>query len=351
MARKRITLVKNMQEIIDSKDLEAFKEVFTKCEIWATGGGYKKSALHYHGITDEMVRWFVDNGGNIEAVDTYQRTPLHSMSGYPACSIDVLLELGANVHAKETYGNTPLHDAADRNSMDKIQKLLEHGADPFAKNNDGQTPFEYVLSQMEPGYIDSFYKIVPLFMSYGIEITDKMRAQIKQLGEKFEFYRPNSADPYLKETEDALNGLHKIFGVEPVPKRRVHDGTYPITVTATTWQEQADELWDLLVPGNGAASTVQGEAIRICGKVTREILDNGGGNWSREYKKLPQALPQYCAMGNQLDKADHEEFVRLAKGICASSSAKELYRLEELVVKWVLVNPTPIPLASVDYKR
>ncbi len=38
-AKKRKILVDNMQEIIDSGDLDAFKAVFDKCEITATNRG------------------------------------------------------------------------------------------------------------------------------------------------------------------------------------------------------------------------------------------------------------------------------------------------------------------------
>lgn len=47
----------------------------------------------------------------------------------------------------------------------------------------------------------------------------------------------------------------------------------------------------MLVPDKGHAFTVQGEVIRIVGKVTRELLDNGSINWDSEYEKLTQALP------------------------------------------------------------
>ena len=83
------------------------------------------------------------------------------------------------------------------------------------------------------------------------------------------------------EAEDcaALDELYKLFGVPPVPQRTMHDGITQISVKGKRWQEQYDELWNMLVPGNGKAKTIQGEMIRIAGKVTHEILDNGGISW------------------------------------------------------------------------
>ena len=110
--------------------------------------------------------------------------------------------------------------------------------------------------------------------------------------------------------------------------------------------------------------TVQGEVIRICGKVAHEIIDNGACNWSRDYRKLPQALPAYFAMGNPIPATDfspsptpsrqqdeNEELTDLAKGIHAGSTEDDFNRLQELAVKWVLANPMSIKLGKVGYRR
>lgn len=50
-------------------------------------------------------------------------------------------------------------------------------------------------------------------------------------------------------------------------------------------------------------------------------------------------------------KEDYNEAITLAKSIGANSDEDTLYRLNELAVKWVLANPTPIKLESVSYDR
>jgi len=40
-----------------------------------------------------------------------------------------------------------------------------------------------------------------------------------------------------------------------------HDGKSEIRVTKNTWKEQNQELYEMLVPSSGWASTVQGEVI------------------------------------------------------------------------------------------
>ena len=118
------------------------------------------------------------------------------------------------------------------------------------------------------------------------------------------------------------------------------------------------------MPSEGHAPPVQGEVIRICGKVSREILGNGPCNQNREYKKLPQALPDYFPMENPIPASafssslqpnqqqdENEELAALAKSIHADSTEEDLYRLTELTVKWVIANPQPIKLKQVNYQR
>ena len=114
----------------------------------------------------------------------------------------------------------------------------------------------------------------------------------------------------------------------------------------------------------GHAPTVQVEVIHNCGKISREILGNGSCNQSREYKKLPQALPDYFPMGNPIPASafssslqpnqqqdENEELAALAKSIHADSTKEDLYRLTELTVKWVIANPQPTKLKQVNYQR
>ena len=94
-----------------------------------------------------------------------------------------------------------------------------------------------------------------------------------------------------------MNNLYLIFDVEPVEARKIHDGVSLIKVTSKTWKEQYNELWDLLIPSQGPAKTVQGEVIRITGKISYEIINNGGMNWDKEFKKIAEVLLEYFKKG------------------------------------------------------
>ncbi len=83
----------------------------------------------------------------------------------------------------------------------------------------------------------------------------------------------------------ALDRLYELLHAPPVPRRVEYDGKSRITVSETTWQKQHSELWALLVPGSGHANTIQGEVIRISGRLGYEILNNGCMNWTRILKQ------------------------------------------------------------------
>jgi hypothetical protein len=132
----------------------------------------------------------------------------------------------------------------------------------------------------------------------------------------------------------------------------MHDGVSPITVNTTKWQDQHAELWDLLVPSQGVAQTVQGEAIRVSRRILHEILDNGGANWDADFRKMLNALLRHLGSGTTLDEARLREAAELDARIRGGDGDnEELSRLSKLTVRWVLANPEPMPVGSVDYRR
>lgn len=368
MAKKRTTLPKDFKEVLERNDLDELKTVFDGCDINAyERDSYKTPALCMYGISEEFIEWLMQHGADIEAANSYGRTALHIHAGVNQTGkVKKLLALGANIHAKDKYGNTALHSAGHR--FDTVKLLIEHGADPLAENDQGETPLMLLLSRCSNIDIAPAARVAELLLQAGDQVSEAARKQVAHIGENFEFYRKDFASDLLEETDQGLQKLYALFDVTPIARRKMHDGTSLIHVSAGTWPRQFEELWELLVPGRGHAQTVQGEVIRICGKVSREILDNGSANWSREYKKLPQALPEYFAMGNPIgnqasssslihrmfnknNKDEDKEMVSLARSIGADSDEETLDRLCELAVKWVLANPQPIQLDKVNYTR
>ena len=108
-----------------------------------------------------------------------------------------------------------------------------------------------------------------------------------------------------------------------------------------------------MIPSSGAAKTVQGEVIRIPGRVRDELDRNGGANWDRDYRKMLQALPQYLSLGIPLSDQELAE----TKGLIAQVHGKDfddeprLDRLCQLAIAWIKQNPEPLLLEKTSYKR
>ncbi len=310
MAKKRKTLPKNFKELIEENNIEKLKKVFDSCELDARGGYGKATALSFFNIPDEIVHWLVENGADIEAVDNYGRTALHQHTMARSGNISVFLELGANVKAKDKYGNTPLHFAAGSGfNVLSVKQLIEYEAETNALNENGQTPLERALSRANNIDIVHLVEISEILLQRESEITQKMKDAVTTIGENFEFHRENFNKDSLQETDKALTNLYELYKVSPVKRRIMHDGVSPIIVSDTNWQKQFEELWELLIPSNGSAKTVQGEVIRIAGKVRDEIYRNGGRNWNIQFKKILDAfllhLDSYNSLSiNEFEKAN-----------------------------------------------
>ena len=96
----------------------------------------------------DTVRFFLDRGADIDAVDDNHSTLLQRVSHHGNVEVaQLLLERGANVNVRNGEGQTPLHralveitDEFEDISVEVIQLLLEHGADVDALDYDHVTP-------------------------------------------------------------------------------------------------------------------------------------------------------------------------------------------------------------------
>jgi hypothetical protein len=352
-SKKKTTLPKNFDELIKENDIENLKKVFDTCELDARGGYGKATALSFFNIPNEFVHWLVENGANIEAVDIYGRTALHRNTMARSGKITAFLELGANVNAVDKDGDTPLHLASGSGfNVSSVKQLIEYGANTKVLNASKQTPLEYALSRASNLDIVNLVEISEILLK-NTEITQKMQDSITRIGENFEFHRQNFNKDYLQQTDEALNKLYEIYRVSPVKKRIMHDGVSQIIVSGATWQKQFEELWELLIPSNGNAKTVQGEVVRIAGRVRDEIYRNGGANWNVDFKKMLDAFLVQLASNNALSTDELEKLNSLVQDIRKNKDAEtdELNYLCELATKWTLLNPKPILLDKPNYKR
>ena len=354
MAKKRVTLPKDFNELLTNGNIDQLKAVYDKCELTAHNGRYSLStALHFGGVPDELVIWLVEQGLDINIPDYYGATPLYRQATMGRDTVKLLLELGADIEKSNTYGNTPLHMAAEFFHPKTVALLLERGANVNSKNDRGQTPLDSVLTVCRGIYIAQTAEIASMLLEAGAKKTSKMKERVEQIGKDFEFHREGIHPDYIEAADKGLAKLYELFDVKPVEKRLTHDGVSPILVKEGSWEEQYEELWSFLIPSSGAAKTVQGEVIRIPGRVRDELDRNGGANWDRDYRKMLQALPHYLSLGTPLSDTELEETKQAIAQIHSKENDDEasLDRLCQLALAWIKQNPKPIDLKEPSYNR
>jgi Ankyrin repeats (3 copies) len=369
-AKKKL-LPKDFEEQLKSHDFDALKAVFDTCELNARGGVFKQSALAFNECPHELARWLVEQGADLSAVDAYGETPLHARSRHWQGRIEVLLQLGADVHHEAGGRGTPLHFAAAVGNCHTAQLLLQHGASVDAVNSENLTPLAYALQRCSNAGIERMADMAELLIEAGatnspkpnglfawIFRTDRtdvsrpssdLKAYIERIGTDFEFHRANFNPDSVEATSAALDKLYVLFDVTPVPRRAMHDGKSPIMATAKRWQDQHQELWELLVPSSGAAHTVQGEVIRISGRISDELDGNGGINWDADYKKMADAFLTHVGSGVPLPDEDLADARAIISEIKRRRGGTE--RLCALAVNWVGLNPKSEKLPTPVYRR
>lgn len=351
---KRKTLPTNFTEILETGSFEEQKAVFDSCTLDAYERGYSHdTALHQYAIKEELTRYLVAKGLNINTQNAYGRTPLYTHSTVGAPLVAVLLELGADLNLANNDGCTPLFTALANARVDTVKLLLEHGADIKHKNQAKQNALEYGMLLTTNASIPDMLQCAKLMLDAGLKVTKSMQKSVKAIGDNFERYREAFNKDLLATTDAALNELYKLFDVEPAAKHITHDGTQSITITGNTPQEQFNNLWDLLVPPQGPAKTVQGEVIRISGRVRSEFYRNGGANWDREYRSMLNSLIKHLGSHNALSDDDIARAKEIAHAVNGKGDFDEniLDELAILALTWVKHNLKPVPLKTPTYKR
>ena len=354
MAKKRVTLPKEFKDLMDEGNIEALKAVYDRCELTAHDGRFSLcTPLHMGGVPDELVIWLVEKGLDINVPDCYGATPLYRQAILGRDTVKLLLELGADIGKPNTYGETPLHVAAEFFHPKTVKLLIDKGADVNAKNDMGRTPLASVLMVCRGIYIAQTAEIASMLLDAGAKKTPAMKEKVENIGKDFEFHREGINPDYIEAADKGLAKLYELFDVKPVEKRLTHDGVSPILVKEGSWEEQYEELWSFLIPSSGAAKTVQGEVIRIPGRVRDELDRNGGVNWDRDYRKMLQALPQYLSLGIPLSDQELAETKELIAQVHGKDFDDEprLDRLCQLAIAWIKQNPEPLLLEKTSYKR
>ncbi|MCY1055639.1 ankyrin repeat domain-containing protein [Nannocystis sp. SCPEA4] len=352
----RKTLPKDLPQLMkaaaQSGDYREVHAALETCAVDARGGHADGTALMMSECTPELARWLVARGLDVNAADKHGQTALHQSARarfFHSLPVETLLALGADVHAITNDGRTPLHAAADGKHLHAVELLVRNGAQVDSRTRDGLTPLEYALLRMTNLDFPAMVLVVEALLRAGAEVSVRAREFVEVAAKRFEFHRASIVADKVEALAEACAVLCALAGVTAPGPRRVHDGTSPIVATGATWQARHAELWDLLVPSSGACRTVQGEVIRIAGRISDEIHRNGGANWDADYRAMLQALAVHASSHAALDDAD-QTALRAAIGQLPQD-AEATRDLARLAVAWVDRNPTPLPLAPPGYRR
>lgn len=345
---KRKKLPDAIDAVMESGDFDAFCRIMKKCEPNAlTIFGHNAFVLP--NLTEQHIRWLIEYGTIINSPNYCGATPLSfiaSLAGRHEI-IDLLIRYGADIHQ-----GFPLHAAAAQGHVENMQVLLRNGASADEHNAENLTPLEYALSHIAGAGISTVADAIVLLIQSGAAVSEKARAELIRAARSAEFYRERYSPEVEQEVDEAMERLYPLFGVEPAPRRILHDGHSPIRVPDGAWQDQFSALWELLVPGSGACRTVQGELIRIIGKIGHELLDNGGGNWDREYRLMLDWFSQTLAETTALTEAEKDDAARRIRELTQTDKTEEHHEeLSRLTVKWILNTPDPLPLGETKYRR
>jgi len=90
----------------------------------------------------DIVRYFIDNGGDINQPDKMNTTCLmQSLSNTELCRL--LIERGADVNAVDRFGYTVLHIAVLSGHLPIVRLLIENGVDPSICDSNGDDVLQF----------------------------------------------------------------------------------------------------------------------------------------------------------------------------------------------------------------
>lgn len=357
MPRLRTTLPRDFRPYEPVYTVAELEQLFDRRHLDARGGYGKAPAISHPSVDVDGVRWLLDRGADIEATDTYDSSPLTCRAGWigSADVVRLLLERGADPN-RAGRSSSPLMAAAVKLELETVDLLLAAGANPLATAGYRDvTPLDRAMTQLKAHQaglgLDLARRLLPLGASVSGETPRYLRRTVSEVQR---WAADGTGGARVTAELAALTELLDLLGVEvPAPPRRLADDER-ITVTAPDRDVTARyrELWDLLVPAGGAAPSVQGEVVRIAGRIGHEVLGNGGGNWDRDFEAMLTAYAVHVRTGAPLDAADLARVDRAVDGLRGGAVDEDAVdTLTELSVRWVLRNPVRVGLEPPVYRR
>ena len=335
-----------------------------RCEVgpYLRGSAYESRLMHFP-ASEEITDLLLARGEDINSRDRYECTPIHArVSSRCLDQIPLLIARGGDINARDTSDQTALFNVVERFPVADVSRMIAWGAEPLVVADSrvyGKvTLVENVVSWHN--FLDTprALAVIRLLLSVGAPVGEGVSIELRSMDRMRCTFITHGLPETVSQTafdeaSAALSELCALFKVEqheakPAPavgERLELDPSVPAL-------RQHGELWDLLVPDSGQCQTLQGEVIRIAGRVGHEVYDNGGINWDRSFGKL---LDQYLSVvrsglpmpPGSLARA--EAAVAYLKGCSMSHQAVD--DITELAVAWVRLNPVLVEANLPDVGR
>ena len=362
--RLRKTLPADIEQIIASGDVEAVVQAVARCEIGAylRGSAYEPRLMHFP-ASEEITDFLLARGEDVNSRDRYQRTPIHArVQSRCLDQIPLLIARGGDINARDTSDQTALFGVVERFPVADVSRMIVWGADPLVVADSRvygkATLVESVVAWHN--FLDAprALAVIRLLLSVGAPVGERVPTALRSMDRMRCTFITHGLPDHLSqsrvdEASAALSELCALFGVEqreakpaPVVGERLElDPSVPAL-------RQYGELWDLLVPDSGQCQTLQGDVIRIVGRVGHEVYDNGVINWDRSFGKLLDQYLRVVASGVSLSpdsRSRAEAAVASLKGRSMSHQAVD--DITELAVEWVRLNPVLVEMDLPDVDR
>lgn len=141
MKRKTKKLTAEIIQKVYRNNVAEIKSIVHKDELEFKDNDGRTLLFHaIYAKNEELIKWILDQGVDINLKDKIGWTPLHYAAQEYLIGISkILIEKGADVNAQDMNGNTVLWRAtfASMGKGEIIKVLLEKGAIPEIKNNYG----------------------------------------------------------------------------------------------------------------------------------------------------------------------------------------------------------------------
>ena len=116
------------------------------------------------------------------------------------------------------------------------------------------------------------------------------------------------------------------------------------------WKIEHQRLWADLVPKEGQADTLQGELVRIVGKLTDEAYRNGNINWDSDCERMWRFLAKHLDNAETFIDEERDLIRNLVEEIIEDKDSPDIsgegctfYIVNEKVIDWCVAHPVPIP--------